>query len=242
MNPYNLWSGRCFVLEIKDLSVKRGSHLILKDVSCEAIPGDLVAFSGSNGCGKTTLLNCIAGRLKESSGTVCLLGAPVTVYREKVSFVPDDGGVIPLLTINEQLTLQCFLSGLSGDEAKGRVDRIIDLMELGGHRDKRGGELSLGLKKRLGIGLGIIREAELFLFDEPFIGLDYSSVKIFCEILKTIRQRNKISVISSHSIPVEDSLFTRKWVVRNHQILQNPDEDIPIPAHISVNSELPWLS
>jgi ABC-2 type transport system ATP-binding protein len=230
------------VFEIKDLSVKRDSHFILEKVSCEAIPGDLVAFSGSNGCGKTTLLNCIVGSIPESGGTVSLFGEPSNVSGDKISFIPDDGGIIPLLTIDEQLTLQCLLSGLSGDETQSRVDRIVGILELGGHREKRGSELSLGLKKRLGIGLGIIREAELFLFDEPFSGLDYSSVRVFCGILEAIRIRGKISVISSHSFPVEESLFTRKWVVRDRQILQNPEDGNTIQAHNLVTPEIPWLS
>ncbi|WP_028975484.1 ABC transporter ATP-binding protein [Spirochaeta cellobiosiphila] len=222
------------MLEIKNLSVKRGDHPLFINLSCEALPGDVVALSGSNGCGKTSLFLCIAGSLPYEEGRI-------NIVEDRVSFVPDNGGTIPLLSVVEQLSLQCLLSGLTKEETRRRVDQVIQVLELDPHRDKRGAELSLGLKKRLGIALGIIRDADVFLFDEPFSGLDYLSVQVFYGILQALKEKGKIAVVSSHSLTLEEDLFNRRWVVRDNRIIQNPDEEPSSPGRLSSLADLTWL-
>jgi putative ABC transport system ATP-binding protein len=136
------------MLSLRNISVSRGGRTVLEGLSAAAERGDLVALRGPNGAGKTTLLHCLAGVLKCDSGEIRCRDGKVDPggpeWRRRLSYVLDDGGIIPLLTVEEQLYLQGVLCGVGRTEAVERAGLVIDLLELRGYREYRGDELSLG--------------------------------------------------------------------------------------------------
>ena len=216
------------MLTLQNIGISRGGHSVINGLSAEADRGDVVALIGSNGSGKTTLLQIISGILKSDSGNVSYDGNKVDLtsldWRFRLSYILDDGGIIPLLTIEEQLYLQCTLVGIGHGESVERTKYIIDLLEIGRYRGHRGNELSAGLCKRLGIGIGIVRNAEVFLFDEPFNALDVQTMNILGRILMILKNRGRIVIVASHSFPYPGNLYNHVWVLSNGVIRDHSDE------------------
>jgi ABC-type multidrug transport system ATPase subunit len=175
----------------------------------------VVALLGPNGAGKTTLLHFIAGVLKSDSGDIYYEGSKIDStsrdWRHRLSYVLDDGGIIPLLTIKEQLYLQSVLVGVSHMQSVERSRFVIELLDLTRYRDYRGDELSSGIRKRLGIGLGIVRGADVFLFDEPYSSLDVQSIAVLGQIVLALKNKGRIVIVASHSFPYPDDLYNHVW-------------------------------
>jgi len=217
------------MLRLENIVISRGDQIIINDITVEAGRGDVIALFGPNGAGKTTLLHCIAGILESDSGEIFYRGEEVNPdspeWRSRLTYVLDDGGTIPLLTVEEQIYLQCILTGVGHEEAADRTGFIIDLLELGKHRGYRGEELSTGLRKRLGIGLGIVRDAEIFLFDEPLSSLDVPGMTLFSRIVKTLKGRGRLVIFASHSFPYLNDLCDRVWAVSGGTITDYSREE-----------------
>ena len=205
------------MLSLRGIELSRAGRIVVRDTSVEAERGDVVALLGANGAGKTTLLHYIAGILKSDSGDLYYQGGKVdpssSKWRCRAAYVLDDGGIIPLLTVEEQICLQCVLAGVSQPEAIERTNLVVELLELNRYRDFRGDELSAGIRKRLGIAIGIVRDADLFLFDEPYGSLDMPTAAVFDRVLWTLKNRGRIVVVASHSFPCSDDLYNRVWML-----------------------------
>ena len=230
------------MLQLKNVSITRGGRKIIDRMSANASNGELVGLLGPNGSGKTTLLQSMAGRLKIASGKMLFRDSVVDTYsrewRHLLSFVPDDGGTIPLLTIEEQLLLQCQLSGINTSDAKARIEYIVGLLEVESYKRYRGDELSAGLRKRLGIGLGIVRDAEIYLFDEPFASLDVGAAATLSAILAGLQNAGKIVFVASHSFPYQKDEFSRIWRLSSDDSATLNRSD---PGALD-KVVLPWLS
>ena len=210
------------MLSLVNITLSRGNKTIINNSTVEGSTGEVIAVIGENGAGKTTLLHFIAGILKSDSGNIYFEGNKINInsewWKKKVSYVLDDGGTIPLLTVEEQINLQCLLLGISPKESKIRTDYMIELLGLRKYCEYRSDELSTGLNKRLGIGIGIVRNAKIYLFDEPFSFLDIETISIFLKIIKILKKRNRIVIIATHSLSALDAIYDQVWAISSNTI------------------------
>ena len=204
------------MLKIDSISFCRGRNEIFSDVSASGKKGELILLTGENGSGKTTLLNCIAGQLKPDSGIIS--------FDNGISYVSDDGGTIPLLTVTEQLMLHCRLNNISDKESRAKIDNIIELFSLSNHRNHRADELSSGLRKKLGLGLCINKDAGLYLFDEPFNSLDTRSSAVLVQLIKLLMQDSRTLIVVTHdpSLLAEDC--SRIWNISDGRLTELTDK------------------
>jgi len=233
------------MLSVNNVTVSYGRTRVLKDFSASASDGEIAGLLGPNGSGKTTLLRFISGLLKADAGSIVYHGAEIDTtsrfWRSVLSYVPDDGGTIPILTVEEQLLLRCRLSGVSQNESVERVKYIIHLLQIGGFKNSRSSELSTGLKKKLGIGLGIIGNAKTYLFDEPFASLDLQAVEIAYGILIALKKSGAITVVATNSIPLQAEIWDRFWNLSDTNGTKT--DKISIPETLDAGQViLPWLS
>ena len=243
------------IIETKDLTKNYGTFTAVDHLNLSIEEGDIFGFLGPNGAGKTTLLHVIAGALKGDSGEIFHDGRKIDTgslqWRRTLAYVLDDGGVIPLLTVEEQIYLQSVLTGVERSESGERTRRVIDLLELYKYREYRGDELSAGVRKRLGIGLGIVRDADVFLFDEPYSSLDLQGAAVFDRILEALKSSGRIVLVASHSFPSPAGLYNRLWSLAAGVIVDRANErevhdrlDKPAPSGgLSGHGEidLPWI-
>lgn len=215
------------MLNLENISFSRGKTKILDDLNASAQKASLTILAGGNGTGKTTLLNCLSGLLGIDSGMIkikdCKIDPESAEWRKTLSYVPDDGGTIPLLTVEEQLHLQCMLSAIEKSKADERIESIIKSLGLADHRSHRADELSAGFRKKLGLALGLIRDADIYIFDEPFSSLDIEAASAFKELLSLLKNKGRIVILSTHSPVFIQDICDRVWILSNGKIRTSSD-------------------
>ncbi|MFW5880300.1 MAG: ATP-binding cassette domain-containing protein [Spirochaetota bacterium] len=174
-------------------------------MTCRADAGSVVALVGPNGAGKSTLLRAIAG-----DRGLALSGGSVQVDGD-VAFCPDSTVGFLDLSALENLELLAVAMGLSSEDRASRIERLTRLLDMDDLIHRRLTDLSLGLRRRVDIALVACRSADVYLFDEPFNGLDASWICAFSRILQVIAMCGRTALVASHAtdllLPVADTLW-----------------------------------
>lgn len=146
-------------------------HPVLKDVSLSIHPGDFVMLLGRSGCGKTTLLNMLAGFDTPSSGTIRVDGKPIADIHPSRTMLFQQPTLIPWLTVEENVAYGCKIRK-DFHRLDYRVAQFIEITGLSGFERSRPGELSLGMAQRACLARALVGHPEILIMDEPFASLD----------------------------------------------------------------------
>ena len=209
------------VLSVKDLSKSYGKHQVLNKVSLEIKPGELVALVGPNGSGKTTFLNAIANVINIDSGTVEILGKPntdVSIYH-KYSYMIDNTVLYGYLTGLDHLKFACETRKLKKDAIRKAVE-TIGIKEF---ITKKVKEYSLGMKQQLLLAMAIINEPDFLVLDEPFNGLDPTTIIKVRKLLMELREKGTTVFLSSHNLAEVDQMTSHIVFVKDGEFIE---EDI----------------
>lgn len=189
------------MLSVRDIHVSYGSVLALKGISIEVQVGGIVSLLGANGAGKTTTLRAISGLLPISHGTIELDGkringvSPERLVRLGVSQVPEGRQIFTELTVQENLRLGAY-TRRDRDGVKRDMKRVIEYFPVLGERSRQtAGLLSGGEQQMLAIGRALMAKPRLLLLDEPSLGLAPLLVRQIFEIIKTINEEEKLTIL-----------------------------------------------
>lgn len=153
-------------MSVRDLTVRFGDVLALDGVSLQTPPGVITAVVGGDGAGKTTLLNALVGMVPIESGTVD------TPPRSEIGFMPAGAGSWSDLSVDENVAFVGGSYGLAADVLAARADDVLTRAGLSGARDRLAGQLSGGMRNKLGFCLAMLHEPQLLILDEPSTGVD----------------------------------------------------------------------
>src|SRR5262245_57413281 len=151
-----------------------GDFAAVDDLSFRVDAGEIVGLIGPNGAGKTTTLRGLAGILRPTSGTVTIDGHDIVSdpieAKRRLAFMPDEPHLFEYLTVAEHLRLTARLYNVADVDQRGAA--LVEELELKGKEDALPGELSRGMRQKVVIACGLVRDATTLLFDEPLTGLD----------------------------------------------------------------------
>jgi len=162
-------------LVIENLEKKYGSMQALAGINLQVAQGELVVFVGPSGCGKSTLLRIIAGLEEASAGRVLIDGQDVTRQppsQRGIAMVFQTYALYPHLNVKNNMSLGLKQIKTPRDEIETRVARAATMLSLEPYLQRRPAQLSGGQRQRVAIGRALVRQPQLFLFDEPLSNLD----------------------------------------------------------------------
>lgn len=168
----------------------RGQDLMsaLHNVDLTVEEREFLCIVGASGCGKSTLLNLIAGLDTPTAGTI-------ETGDRKVAFMFQESLLFPWLTAGQNVDLALKLSGVAKSERRDRVDELLELVHLGGRRNKRPHELSGGMRQRTALARVLAQKAQIVLMDEPFAALDAMTRDSMHDEIERIQQELALTVV-----------------------------------------------
>lgn len=187
------------MIQLDSVSKHYRQENVLSEITLHFTGRVIYGLVGPNGCGKTTLMRCICGFTRPSSGTVTVLGKRIG---KDCDFAPSTGIIIEtpgfLLHENARRNLT-MLAGISGKASRERVDEVIRLVGLEPEEKKPVGKYSLGMRQRLAIAQAILEDPQILILDEPFNGLDQDGITNIHALLQTLKEQGKCILLASHS-------------------------------------------
>lgn len=188
-------------IEIKNLSKSYGKKQALSHVNLTISQG-MFGLLGRNGAGKTTLMKTLVTLLKKQQGNITICGIPVenvAEIRKIVGYLPQDFSMYPNMTVYEAMDYLGVLSGMSKEERKKRIPRLLKRVNLQDDRGKKVKALSGGMRRRLGIAQAILHDPKVLIVDEPTAGLDPEERVRFRNLLSEIAEE-RIVILSTHIV------------------------------------------
>lgn len=204
------------VLQTCAVTKRFGDLLAVDRIDLEAKAGTVHGLLGRNGAGKTTLMRMILGLLAPDSGLVRILGRPAlpgeVESRRAVAGFVEEPRFYPYLSARRNLELLAQLNGRPGGKTVGEA---LDLVGLVGCDRQKAGNLSTGMRQRLGIAAALLREARLMVLDEPTIGLDPENARAVRVLLAELAGRGVAVLLSSHNMTEVAELCQQVTIIRD---------------------------
>ncbi len=227
-------------LILKDLHKSYGSTEVLHGVSGDIADGEFVVIVGPSGCGKSTLLRMIAGLEGITSGEVRIGGRVVNDLEpaeRDIAMVFQNYALYPHMSVRQNMAYGLKIRGLPKAEIERRVNEAADILEIRQYLDRKPRQLSGGQRQRVAMGRAIVREPEVFLFDEPLSNLDAKlRVQMRLEIRKLQERLGVTSVYVTHDQVEAMTLGDRLMVLNAGHVEQfgTPLELYERPASVFV--------
>jgi len=224
-------------ISIQDLKLAFGAHEVLSHLDLEVGQGEFLVLLGSSGCGKSTLLNCIAGLLDITDGQIFIQGKNVTweePSRRGIGMVFQSYALYPQMTVEGNLSFGLKNAGLPRAEIAARVARAAEILQIEPLMKRKPAALSGGQRQRVAIGRALVRDVDVFLFDEPLSNLDAKlRADLRVEIKQLHQQLENTMIYVTHDQVEAMTLADRIAIMKGGSILQldTPHEIYNRPAN-----------
>ena len=189
------------MVEVKNVTLRFNLVEAVKDVSFSVNKGNIFGLVGSDGAGKSTLLRLIATMIKPTQGEILVSGLNVVTQRQKIKniigYMPQRFGLYQDLTVDENINFFMDVFGIARAERKKRKDKYLGFSNLLPFVDRLAGNLSGGMKQKLGLACVLVHEPQLLILDEPTNGVDPVSRHEFWEILGNMKQEGMTILVST---------------------------------------------
>ena len=212
-----------FVLEVTGLNKSFGKKHVLKDVTFNVKPHEIVGFIGPNGAGKSTTMKCICNLIYPDSGSIKVNGYDLFKEREKAlgsqAALIESPGLYMDMTGRENIKLIAGLRKIS----KARIEEIYAFTELKDALDRKASGYSMGMKQRLALGIAIMSKPKFLILDEPSNGLDPTGIIHLRSTLEHLMATEDIAILfSSHQLGEVEKLADRIICINEGRMIEPP--------------------
>jgi multiple sugar transport system ATP-binding protein len=216
---------------VRDVSLNFGAVEVLKSLNIEVEQGEFLVLLGPSGCGKSTLLNCIAGLLDVTDGQILINGKNVTWEQPKdrgIGMVFQSYALYPQMSVEGNLSFGLKNQRQPKDEIERRVKRAAEILQIEPLLKRKPSALSGGQRQRVAIGRALVRDVDVFLFDEPLSNLDAKLRNELRVEIKRLHQRLENTMVYVTHDQIEAMTLADRIAVMRNGIIQQLDA----PHHI----------
>lgn len=227
-------------LEVNNLTVRYDVAPVLFDLNFSVSKGSVTGVLGPNGSGKTTLLKCLLDRLKPDSGRAIFFGFEYKNVKKRVAYVPQKSMVdwsFPITVLD--VVLMGRLEGLGffqfpKHSDKQKAKEALATLGLEGYEQAQISELSEGQKQRVFLARALVEEADLYLLDEPFTGVDAATEVTILELIQKLKAEGKTFVIVHHDLQNVRKIFDHLILIRHSLIAEGPPKKVLTKSHLKL--------
>ena len=219
-------------ISVKDLTMAFAKKPVLWDIDLDIPQGVLLAIVGPNGAGKTTFVQSILGIISPAAGSVDILGHPAKQMLKHLAYVPQRNSVdwdfpatvLDVVLMGTYAKLGWF-KRVSKDEKAAAMKALEQVnMQAFAHRQIR--QLSGGQQQRVFLARALVQDAEIYLMDEPFVGVDTVTEKAIVELLKTLRKAGKTVIVVHHDLQTLKEYYDWVLLLNVRKIACGPIEEV----------------
>jgi multiple sugar transport system ATP-binding protein len=227
-------------LKITNLRKSYGSLEILKDINIEIEKGGFLVLVGPSGCGKSTLLNTIAGLEPITGGDIAINGRSVNGLapsQRDIAMVFQSYALYPNMTVAGNIAFGMEIRKVPKEEREKAIKQVADMLQIGHLLDRKPSQLSGGQRQRVAMGRALVRNPQVFLFDEPLSNLDAKLRVDMRTEIKRLHQRMKTTIVYVTHDQIEAMTLATKIAVLRDGVLQQfgtPAEIYNHPANMFV--------
>lgn len=188
----------------------------LQEMDLSINQGEIFAYLGPNGSGKTTTIKMLLGLIFPTSGTIKLMGSEDIAspdIKRKIGFLPEGAYYPEFLKGDEILRFYGQLYGLSGADLEKRIDRVLEVVSMTFARGRMLRGYSKGMRQRIGLAQALLSDPDILILDEPTTGLDPLARKEMRDILANLRDEGKTLMISSHELQEVELISDRVGII-----------------------------
>ncbi|MGO3017572.1 MAG: ABC transporter ATP-binding protein [Anaerococcus sp.] len=212
------------MIEVQNLSkIYENSKVAVDDISFKVKGGEIFGFLGPNGAGKSTTIKSIVGIIKKTKGAITIndlsLEKNPLEYKKQFSYVPDNPELFDKLTGNDYINFISDIYELDDDTRKQRLEKYLGIFDIRDAMDQQISTYSHGMQQKLALIGALIHEPEVFILDEPMVGLDPKSSFNLKEHMRERANAGKTVFFSTHVMEVAENICDRIAIISNGKIV-----------------------
>lgn len=225
-------------LAIRGMTVSYGEKPAVFSVDATFEAEKMTAIIGPNGAGKSTLLKAALGVIPRLSGEVSVYGKPLAQARDRIAYVPQRASVdwdfpttvidVVLMGLYRKTGLLSRLTGSHRATAMACLERV----GMADFADRQIGQLSGGQQQRVFLSRALAQDADLYLLDEPFAGVDAATERAIIDVLKSLKEQSKAVVCVHHDLATVRSYFDNVFLINVRRIAEGPVEEAFTPENL----------
>ncbi|QDG54494.1 metal ABC transporter ATP-binding protein [Persicimonas caeni] len=219
-------------LEVNNLTVSYDRGPVVRDVSFEVDKGDLVGIVGPNGAGKSTMIKAMVGAHDPDAGRISVLGDTGKKATRRITYVPQRGAVdwdFPV-TVRDVVVQGRYghvgLLGRFSKKDRHLIDESLEMVGITDLQDRQIGELSGGQQQRVFLARALAQKGDVYLMDEPFVGVDAATEKAIVDVLRKLRDEGRAVMVVHHDLSTVREYFDKVLLMNGDLIAFGPTERV----------------
>ncbi|MGX0346562.1 ABC-2 type transport system ATP-binding protein [Staphylococcus cohnii] len=210
-------------VKVEHLTGGYGKRPVIKDINFELKKGEIVGLIGLNGAGKSTTIKHMLGLLTPMEGQLTIsdinIKKDVETYRRKLSYIPEAPVIYDELTLQEHINMTAMAYNIDKEEAMKRANPLLKTFRLENELDIFPSHFSKGMKQKVMIICAFIVDPELYIIDEPFLGLDPLGIQSMLDLMVEKKEENRTVLMSTHISATAEKYCDRFLIMDKGQIV-----------------------